>query len=43
MFLPGNGLEAMMVRRMSPTAQLLIKCVSDSRYKNSGAVSIRLK
>lgn len=42
MFLPGNSLEAMFVRRMSPTTQLLIKSVSDSRYKNNGAVSSNL-
>lgn len=41
MFLPGNSLEAMFVRRMSPTTQLLIKSVSDSRYKNNGAVSLK--
>lgn len=38
MFLPGNALEAMVARRLSPTTQLLIKCVSDSRIKNNGAV-----
>lgn len=39
MFLPGNALEAMVARRLSPTTQFLIKCVSDSRFKNNGAVS----
>lgn len=39
MFLPGNALEAMFVRRLSPKSQFLVKCVSDSRYKNNGAVT----
>lgn len=39
-FLPGQGLEAMAIRRLSQMSQLLITCVSDSRLKNNGAVTL---
>lgn len=39
MYLPQNSVEAMVVRRLSPVTQLLIKAVSDSQIKNGGAVS----
>ncbi|ODQ64609.1 mitochondrial distribution and morphology protein 10 [Nadsonia fulvescens var. elongata DSM 6958] len=40
MYLPGRGLEAMLVRRLSPTTQLLITCVSDSHLKNGGTLTM---
>lgn len=39
-FLPGSCLEAMFIRRLSPTLQLLATCVSDSSLKNNGALTV---
>jgi distribution and morphology protein 10 len=39
-FLPGNSLEAMAIRRLSPKSQFLMTCVSDPSLKNNGAVTV---
>lgn len=36
---PGNVLEAMYIRRMSPATQLLVKCVSDPKLVGGGAMT----
>ncbi|KAH0562987.1 Mitochondrial distribution and morphology protein 10 [Trichoglossum hirsutum] len=38
MFLPRSSVEAMYVRRLSPTGQVKVFCVSDVRLKNGGTV-----
>lgn len=40
MFLPGSSLEAMLIRRLTPMTQVLVTCVSDSRLKNNGALTL---
>jgi hypothetical protein len=39
LYLPSSTLEALYMRRISPTQQLRLCCVSDSRLKNGGTVS----
>lgn len=39
-FLPGNSLEAMWIKRLSYFSQLLVTCVSDSKLKNNGALTL---
>ncbi|ANB13601.1 Mdm10p [Sugiyamaella lignohabitans] len=43
LFLPGNSLEALLVRRLSPKSQLLVTCVSDNQIKNKGAITFNLQ
>ena len=38
LFLPQSTLEALYLRRISPTQQLKLSCVSDSRLKNGGTI-----
>ena len=38
LFLPRSTLEALYLRRLSPTSQLKISCVSDSRLPNGGTI-----
>jgi distribution and morphology protein 10 len=41
MYLPDSTLEALYLRRLSPTQQVKISCVSDARLKHGGTVSIQ--
>lgn len=43
LFLPRSTLEALYLRRLSPMAQLNLKCVSDSRLPNGGTVLAHLQ
>ncbi|KAH0536633.1 Mitochondrial distribution and morphology protein 10 [Glutinoglossum americanum] len=38
MFLPRSAIEGLYVRRLSPTQQIRVSCVSDARLKNGGTV-----
>jgi mitochondrial distribution and morphology protein 10 len=38
MYLPASSLEALYLRRVSPTTQLKFSCVSDSRLKSGGTI-----
>lgn len=38
MYFPGAALEAMVIRRISESAQILLKCVSNPHVRNSGAL-----
>ncbi|KAI9779735.1 MAG: Mitochondrial distribution and morphology protein 10 [Geoglossum umbratile] len=38
MFLPRSTVEALYLRRLSPTGQIKVSCVSDARLKNGGTV-----
>ncbi|KZF26611.1 mitochondrial distribution and morphology protein 10 [Xylona heveae TC161] len=38
LYLPDSTLEALYLRRLSPTRQLKLSCVSDSRLKNGGTI-----
>lgn len=38
LFLPRSTLEALYLRRLTPTAQLKLSCVSDSRLPNGGTI-----
>jgi len=39
MYFPGSALEAMVVKRVSKSSQLLVKCVSHERLKNNGTMT----
>ncbi|KAL7269306.1 Mitochondrial distribution and morphology protein 10 [Rhizina undulata] len=39
MYLPASTLEALYLRRMTPTQQFMIKAVSDARLKSGGAIT----
>lgn len=39
MYFPGSALEAMVVQRISATSQILMKCVSNEKLKNSGTMT----
>lgn len=43
MYLPRSALEALYLRRISPTRQLQLKCVSDARLNNGGTILALLK
>jgi distribution and morphology protein 10 len=40
MFLPRSTVEALYLRRLSPTRQIKVSCVSDVRLKNGGTVCL---
>ncbi|KAI9794918.1 MAG: Mitochondrial distribution and morphology protein 10, partial [Piccolia ochrophora] len=42
LYLPSSTLEALYLRRLSPTRQLKLTCVSDSRLKNGGTILAHL-
>jgi distribution and morphology protein 10 len=39
MYFPGSALEAMVIKRISQTSQLLVKCVSNEKLKNNGTMT----
>ncbi|KAH3688846.1 hypothetical protein WICPIJ_000152 [Wickerhamomyces pijperi] len=43
MYFPGSALEAMIIKRITSTTQLLIKCVSSDKLKNNGTMTFYLQ
>lgn len=43
MYFPQSALEAMVIKKFTPTVQLLIKCVSSERLKNNGTMTFYLQ
>ncbi|KAH3675132.1 hypothetical protein WICMUC_002788 [Wickerhamomyces mucosus] len=39
MYFPGSALEAMVIKRISQSSQLLVKCVSSDKLKNNGTMT----
>lgn len=39
MYFPGSALEAMVVKRLSESSQILVKCVSHEKFKNNGTMT----
>ncbi len=39
MYFPGSALEAMVVKRISQSSQILVKCVSHEKLKNNGTMT----
>lgn len=43
MYFPGSALEAMVLKRLTSTTQLLVKCVSSDKLKNNGTMTFYLQ